>query len=70
MKYTSAQVIAIAKAWSHKDDWNVDSIYVGTLRDVVKAGEKVGATVAQVNAHAKHIDSVCEKIACPMRGVA
>lgn len=51
-------LIRVAKAWSHKDDWNVDTIdtvTLGWLADMLNQGVDPDILAA----HAKHTISDC-----------
>lgn len=66
MQYTAEDVLRIAEAYAHRDDWSVESVYVGSLRRIVEGGQGAGYTPDQVIAHSRHTRIDCERNRCPV----
>lgn len=65
-QYTADDVLRIADAYAHTDDWSVQSVYVDSLRRIVEGGQSAGYTPDQVVAHAGHARPDCERNRCPI----
>lgn len=57
-----ADLILVAQAYSHRDDWNVPSVYIDTLKELA-IDIDMGDNVDALKAHAKHT-----KLDCPAAG--
>ena len=51
-------LLAVAAQWSHKDDWDVSAIYVGTLRELAQK-LAAGTDPYLLARHAKHVGIRC-----------
>ena len=56
-------LLKVAKAWSSKDDWNVKSIYVSTLKSLA-ADLAAGDDPVMLVVHAKHVGNDCAESTC------
>jgi hypothetical protein len=61
-EYSAEDVLRIAEAYAHEDDWSVRGVYVGTLRDLVRGGQKAGYLADEIVRHAKHTGRYCCRI--------
>ena len=59
-------LLHVAKAWASRDDWNVKSIYVGSIADLA-AALQAGDDSAALIRHAKHLAKDCVKHSCATR---
>lgn len=54
-------IIRVARAWSHKDDWGVESIYADTVAELVDKLAR-GADAFELAQHAKHVGTDCRRL--------
>lgn len=63
-EYTAEDVLRIAEAYAHADDWDVEAVYVFSLRRIVEGGQAAGYAPDHVVAHAKHTGAECRRNDC------